>query len=75
MKKLYAILIIVILSLSGCAIDPASYYFSKNSYLDKNYAKKLIPMTLEACVVRISDIIAYIGRDLDDAIELNKIKK
>ena len=32
-------------------------------------------MTLEACVVRISDIIAYIGRDLDDAIELNIIKR
>ena len=26
-------------------------------------------MTLEACVVRISDIIAYVGRDRQDAIE------
>ena len=46
-----------------------------NSYKDKSIAKTLIPMTLEACVVRISDIIAYIGRDLDDAIELNIIKR
>ena len=29
----------------------------------------LRPMTLEGCVVRISDIIAYVGRDSQDAIE------
>lgn len=29
----------------------------------------LRPATLEACVVRISDIIAYVGRDRQDAIE------
>ena len=46
-----------------------------NSYKDKKYANNLTPMTLEACVVRISDIIAYIGRDLLDAIELNIIDK
>ena len=27
-------------------------------------------MTLEGCVVRISDIIAYLGRDIEDAIRL-----
>ena len=32
-------------------------------------------MTLEGCVVRISDVIAYVGRDVEDAIRLNKIKK
>lgn len=42
-------------------------------YVDPNYYKKLIPMTLEGCVVRISDIIAYIGRDIEDAIKLNVI--
>lgn len=42
-------------------------------YKDKKYANSLIPMTLEACVVRISDIIGYIGRDLNDAIEVGKI--
>ena len=30
--------------------------------------KKLVPCTLEGCVVRISDIIAYIGKDRQDAI-------
>ena len=36
-------------------------------YQDKNYANKLIPSTLEGCVVRISDIIAYLGKDRQDA--------
>jgi dGTPase len=30
----------------------------------------LFPMTLEGCVVRMADTIAYIGRDLEDAIRL-----
>lgn len=46
-----------------------------DSYKDKDLIKKLIPMTLEGCVVRISDIIAYIGKDIEDAITLGKIKK
>lgn len=29
--------------------------------------KKLRPMTLEGCVVRLSDIIGYIGKDIEDA--------
>ena len=40
-----------------------------------NYAAKIRPMTLEGCVVRISDIIAYIGRDIEDAILLGKLKR
>ena len=44
-------------------------------YNDKKYSTNLIPMTLEACVVRISDIIAYIGRDLEDAIEIGNLKQ
>lgn len=35
--------------------------------------KKLFPMTLEGCVVRFSDTIAYIGRDIDDAIRMGLI--
>ena len=31
-------------------------------------------MTLEGCVVRISDLIAYLGRDIDDAIRMNLLK-
>ena len=47
----------------------------KNTYQDKNAVKNLVPMTLEGCVVRVSDIIAYLGRDIDDACMLNMIKK
>ena len=36
-------------------------------YLDRNNIKKLTPSTLEGCVVRVSDIIAYIGKDRQDA--------
>ena len=42
----------------------------KNTYLDKDVCKKLTPMTLEGCVVRISDLIAYLGRDIDDAVRM-----
>ncbi len=34
---------------------------------DEKNIKKLRPMTLEGCVVRISDIIGYIGKDIEDA--------
>lgn len=36
-------------------------------YRDKAEIKKLVPTTLEGCVVRISDIIAYLGKDRQDA--------
>jgi dGTPase len=35
----------------------------------------LTPMTLEGCVVRMADTISYIGRDIEDAIRLNLIKR
>jgi dGTPase len=36
---------------------------------------KEYPMTLEGCVVRLCDTIAYIGRDIEDAIELDLIER
>ena len=36
---------------------------------------KLIPMTLEGCVVRMADTISYIGRDIEDAIRLDMIQR
>lgn len=41
-----------------------------NCYTNKSVIKTLRPMTLEGCVVRISDIIGYIGRDIEDALDL-----
>lgn len=35
----------------------------------------LIPQTMEGCVVRMADTISYIGRDIEDAIRLNMIKR
>ena len=36
-------------------------------YQDKAETLKLLPSTLEGCVVRISDIISYLGKDRHDA--------
>ena len=46
-----------------------------DSYKDLKTSNKNHPMTLEGCVVRISDIIGYIGRDIEDAIMIGKIKR
>ncbi len=35
--------------------------------------KKLRPITLEGCVVRLSDIIAYVGKDRQDAIRTKAV--
>lgn len=40
----------------------------ENCYIDQRDIRNLIPCTLEGCVMRISDIIAYIGKDRQDAI-------
>ncbi len=38
-------------------------------------SKDMVPMTLEGCVMRISDVIAYVGRDIEDAIILKLVKR
>jgi len=35
----------------------------------------IVPMTLEGCVVRVSDTISYLGRDIEDAIILGLISR
>ncbi len=44
-------------------------------YTDQETLKKVRPMTLEGCVVRISDIIGYIGRDIEDAINIGMLTR
>lgn len=44
-------------------------------YTDKEILRKIRPMTLEGCVVRISDVIGYIGRDIEDAINIGVLKR
>lgn len=51
------------------------HFDKKLTEKERNPAIKLQPMTLEACVVRISDTVAYIGRDIEDAIILGMIKR
>ncbi len=43
-------------------------------YVDKKNVRKLVPATLEGCVMRISDIIAYLGKDRQDADKANILK-
>lgn len=42
----------------------------ESCYVDPSANKKQIPSTLEACVMRVSDIIAYLGKDRQDAIKI-----
>ena len=37
--------------------------------------QELVPVTLEGCVVRFADTIAYVGRDIEDAIELKLVSR
>ena len=45
------------------------------SYKDIKKSRTYRPMTLEGCIVRISDIIGYIGRDIEDAIMIDRFKR
>jgi dGTPase len=42
---------------------------------EKDPSLDLRPMTLEGCVVRLADTVAYIGRDIEDAIILGLIQR
>lgn len=48
---------------------------TEECYSDKSAIGKLVPMTLEGCVVRICDMIAYLGKDRQDARKANLIDK
>ena len=49
-----------------------NYY---DAYKMHEYHVDFNPMTLEGCVVKLSDVISYAGRDLEDAIRLNFISR
>ncbi len=42
---------------------------------DKNYANHIMPSTLEGAVVKISDIIAYLGKDRQDAATAKTVRE
>ena len=47
----------------------------ENCYNNKLYANRLVPSTLEGCVVRIADIIAYLGKDRQDAMRAKLVNE
>lgn len=61
-------------------LEPDPYKNEKDlqSYIERMQAGEwvdMMPATLEGCVVRITDTIAYIGQDIDDAIRIGLIKR
>ncbi|HUV63230.1 MAG TPA: dNTP triphosphohydrolase [Sedimentisphaerales bacterium] len=56
-----------------CRLDPAS----KEKDLDQIKTREEAgnPATLEGCVVRLIDKIAYVGKDIEDAIEVGILKE
>ncbi len=52
------------------AVMPSFEEFDKmveSCYIDEGNIEKIVPSTLEGCVVRVCDIIAYLGKDRQDA--------
>ena len=48
-------------------------YQVERCFEDVSHNKTLRPSTLEGCVVRVADMIAYIGKDRDDALDVGII--
>ena len=47
----------------------------ESCYLDRKQVRRLMPSTLEGAVVRISDIIAYLGKDRQDAARMHYVEE
>ena len=47
----------------------------EDCWYKKDTSLKIRPMTLEGCVVRVSDVISYIGKDIEDAIRVGIITR
>lgn len=44
-------------------------------FSQKGYDKKVSPSTMEGCVVRVSDMISYLGKDFEDAVTLGIVRE
>ena len=44
-------------------------------YVEGDVSLNIQPSTLEGCVVRLSDIIAYLGKDRQDAMRMKKVQE
>lgn len=59
--------------ISHCGEIDENVIKPRNEFIDLydyNYPNQFAPYTWEACIVKISDKISYIGRDIEDAIRL-----
>ena len=59
--------------ISHCGEIDENSIFPRNNFIDLNqysFPNQYEPYTWEACVVKISDKISYIGRDIEDAVTL-----
>ena len=59
-----------------CSLDGFEEFDAKyeRCMTDGSYIRELVPSTLEGCVMRICDIIAYLGKDREDAKRVGLIK-
>lgn len=59
--------------ISHCGEEEQQVIFPRQEFVDLNeidYHRRLSPFTWEGCVVKFSDTISYLGRDIEDAISL-----
>jgi len=61
--------------LTPLPIDDFTDFDRKMAAKQADPSLNLCPATLEGCVVRMADTIAYIGRDIEDAITLGLIQR
>jgi dGTPase len=64
--------------ISHCGEIDINYIRPREEYIDLNNFQKCgqyDPFTWEGCVVKISDKIAYLGRDIEDALRIKFIGK
>lgn len=61
--------------LSPAPIESFDEFDEKLQTKENEPRKGLMPSTLEGCVVRLADTVAYIGKDIEDAIILGIIER
>ena len=60
---------------AGARTFPEFDAMIEGCYLEKNQVRRLMPATLEGAVMRISDIIAYLGKDRQDAARMKLVEE
>ncbi|MFR7592638.1 MAG: deoxyguanosinetriphosphate triphosphohydrolase family protein [Longibaculum sp.] len=64
--------------ISHCGEMNQKYIQKRDEFIDLNdyqYAGEYNPWTYEGCVVKMSDKIAYLARDIEDALRLNVLEE